>query len=284
MDAGTVLSLHRITQLPLDLSDPVYRQYPLLKLGVGDSVTHYAQQLVPLAAQLIAATPELKDWVLTSPPYHVIPSAADLLCWQVCELLKNTLPEPFTVSVIDIRETRRDSQSQDRASIKKNYDYSKLSWEDRKKSRERTSQYIIPEPKFRDRPAIFVNDINVTGAQQRVMESYFERVGAARVDWLYAIDVEASIGKSEPQLENAINYSSHASLEEFERILTSENIQYTSKCIWRLFGYGLEEMERLFRSLDGSRKAEILDLVVREGRFNSAYFQEKVELLRDSCS
>lgn len=281
---GTALSLHRITQLPLDFSNPIYSQYPLMKLGVYESVLYYAKQLVPLAKQLMAANPEYEDWVLTSPPYFVISSGANRLCWRVEKLLKNTLPESFSVSAIDTRQKKRDWASQDHESLKKGHDYSKLTWEDRKKARAIESNFIIPDDSFRDRPVIFVNDINVTGAQRGIMEDYFQRMGAAIVNWLYVIDVDESIGKSEPKLENYINYSTHASLDEFARIIACENIQYTGKCIWRIFGYSLEEMELLVRRLDASRRAKILDMVVKEGRFDSTLFKEKMELLKSSCT
>jgi hypothetical protein len=280
----TVLSLHRITGLPINVSEPFYSDYPSLKLGVDESVLHYAKLFASLVEQLITTTPNYKDWVLTAPAYNVIPAAANLLCWRVYDLLKSQLPTSITLSVINIRETNRFSEPEDPKTLKKSYDYSKLNWQERIKSRERSSHFIIQEPAFRDRVVIFVNDINVTGTQQQFMQHYFEKVQAATVYWLYVIDIENSIGKSEPQLEHSINYSNFASFEEFAHIIAYANIQYTAKCIWRLFAYSVQELEQLFRTLDPDRKLKILELAVEEGRFNTDNFKEKIALLRAYCA
>ena len=46
-------SLYRITQLPLDADAEIFRHYPAFKLGVTDSVRHYAQLLLPLVKEVI---------------------------------------------------------------------------------------------------------------------------------------------------------------------------------------------------------------------------------------
>lgn len=278
---STVSSLHRITELPIDLKNPFYTYYPSLKLGVDESVVHYGKLLAPMAKQLILANLDYTDWVLTAPAYNALPAAANLLCWCVYDLLKNQLPSSITLSVLDIRESDRFLEPE---SQKKVDDYSKLSQKERIKSRERSNQFIIPQPAFRDRAVIFVNDINVTGTQQHFMEHYFERVQAAIVQWLYVIDVEKSIGEAEPQLEYSINYAKIASFEEFTQIIAHANIKYTAKCIWRLFAYSVQELDQLFRTLDSSRSSRILELTLQEGRFKGDSFKEKMDLLRAYCT
>ena len=273
----TVSSLHRITKLPIDLNNPFYTHYPSLKLGVDESVVHYGKLLAPVAKQLILANLDYTDWVLTAPAYNALPAAANLLCWCVYDLLKDQLPPSITLSVLDIHESNRFLEPE---SQKKADDYSKLSQEERIKSRERSNQFIIPEPAFCDRAVIFVNDINVTGTQQKFMQRYFESVQAAIVQWLYVIDVEKSIGESEPQLEYSINYSKIASFEEFAQIIAHANIQYTAKCVWRLLAYSVPELDQLFRTLDDNRKSRILQLALEEGLSKKEIFQKKIALLK----
>ena len=54
-------------------------------------------------------------------------------------------------------------------------DYSKMDWQERRESRVYWNSLTIEDPAFAGRPVIFLNDINVTGAQQEGMRRYFEK-------------------------------------------------------------------------------------------------------------
>jgi hypothetical protein len=281
-------ALHTIRRLPVDLSEPIYAHYSLFKMGVHRSVLHYAEMLAPLVADVITANGAGTDWVLTSPTHHAIPCAANLLCWCIADVLKQGVlkgrwPGTIVPLLVDIRHEHGIAASQDSYDAAKYRDYSQLSWSDRVKSLRYSNHLIIKDAKFAGRAVVFINDINVTGAQQHDMELYFQSVNAATVHWLYIIDVEESLGKSEPQLEYFINNAAALSIDEFGRILADEDIRYTTKCIWRLMAYETHDLERLLRALDADRRSTILRLVVEEGRFDGDCFREKIELLRAGC-
>ena len=114
---------------------------------------------------------------------------------------------------------------------------------------------------------IFVNDINVTGAQQRIMRRYFETVGAAQIHWLYIIDVENPLGREVPQIEYALNNLQYASFDEFANFVATADIDFTSKCIARVLSYDVRELARLLGILSERRRWRILALTLQEGRY-----------------
>src|SRR5437867_423642 len=76
--------LHRISELPFDPQSEIFRHYPGFKLGVVDSVRHYAQLLLPLVRELIANDSEHTGWILTGPAIAAQTlAAANLLCREL---------------------------------------------------------------------------------------------------------------------------------------------------------------------------------------------------------
>jgi hypothetical protein len=275
----TVTALHRLTRLPLDDRAELFARYPSLKLGVRESTVHYAKRLMPLAAALILSDPRPAHWVLTAPPYHAIPAAANLLCLEIFDLLQAGLPTALELSLIEIAERPHGCHG-DQAPA----DYSRLNFRQRSESRQRTASALLDHPALFGRSVIFVNDINVTGAQQRVMRRYFERCGVRAVHWLYIIDVEESLGRRMPQIEYAINSSKLATFEEFVHVLAAEDLIFTSKCIARMFSYDDAQLTELLNALPARRRSMILELAVRDARYRGDHFKNKIDLLSALCS
>ena len=100
----TVSSLYRLTRWPVDDRADILASYPALKLGERESTVHYARRLAPVATALIAAHPHATDWTLTAPPYHAIPAAANFLCREIFDLLKDSFGSPLKLSLLDIEE------------------------------------------------------------------------------------------------------------------------------------------------------------------------------------
>jgi hypothetical protein len=275
----TVTSLYRLTQFPVDFHEDIFTFYPALKLGFRESTTYYARRLMPLAEALIASNPHHADWVLTAPPYHAIPAAANLLCMELFDLLQARLPATTKTSFVKISETTELFEG-DKAPD----DYSRLSWPERSEARERSVTSLLHREDLSLRAVIFVNDINVTGAQQRIMQRYFEEAGVAMIHWLYIIDVEESLGKQMPRIEYEINNSRFASFEEFANAIATHNVNFTSKCMARIFAYDIVDLERLLDMLPLQRRAMILQLALKEGRYGGEYFKKKIDLLTAFCS
>ena len=97
--------------------------------------------------------------------------------------------------------------------------------------------------------------------------------------WLYLIDADRRIGKDSPQLEHAINKSGISTFEAFSEVVCETNIHYTSKCIWCLLAYDVEQLKGLFARLPSERSEVILDLVNAEALGEIKAFRKTVALL-----
>ena len=258
-------SLYCIDELPFDPKSEIFRQYPAFKLGVTESIRHYSHLLLPV----LKATLETDSgWVMTSPALaSQTPAAANLLCWELFDLYKRE-GNSKELSVID---SQYDNEAT--ASI----DYAKLDVADRVTARERLSSRLIRNTGFEGRPVVFINDICVTGTQQRALQQYFDSVGATRVRWLYLIVVDPEIGKAQPELEWQINF---APFEDLLRLVSREEIQFTGKCVLKLLQLSIEEFDQVLRALNRERRSQLLELAVRNGFENMENFQEHVKHLR----
>jgi hypothetical protein len=280
MSDSETVSLHRITELPFDPGAEIFRQYPGFKLGVTDSVRHYAQLMLPLVKSLIASDSEHTGWILTAPAITAqTPAAANLLCWELFDLYtrERDMPASHELSLIDIQHDHNSMASIDWKDPGKSQDYAKLDFADRVTERERSSRRLVHNPEFHGRPILFVNDMCVTGAQQQSMQSYFESAGTACVRWLYVIVVDPEIGRTNPTIEWQINF---VPFEELLRMVTREQIQFTGKCVQRLMSLSVAELDQIMRSLDRERRSRLLELAVRNGFESLSGFEEQMELIK----
>jgi phosphoribosyl transferase-like protein len=273
------LSLHHVSQLPLDANKEIFRQYPAFKLGVSDSVSYYAQLLLPLVKKLISDSESI-DWIMTAPAITAqTPAAANLLCWELFDLYvrQPNTPTSSRLSLIDIKHDSESRTSMDWKDPAKSQDYAKLEFTDRLTEHERLTRRLIRNSDFQGRSILFVNDICVTGAQQRAMQQYFEHAAAACVRWLYVITVDQEIGRSNPEIEWQINF---APFEDLLRMVSREEIQFTGKCVQRLLHLNIAELAQVLRALNEKRRKQLLELVMLNGFQNQDCFQEQVELVR----
>jgi hypothetical protein len=277
------LALHRVTALPLDLADPFYRPYTLLKLGAKESVDFYAARMADLVERWLATQPPA-EWVLTAPAYHAIPAAANLLCEAVQALLVARAMPGHAFSMVEMQHARVDAHVLGARELKRWEDYSRLGFEERIASRARSDSLVADDPAFAGRAVLFVNDINVTGAQRRGMARYFERIGAARIVWISVIDVDEDIGRREPQLEFALNTSLRLSVDELAAVLADRGLRFTSKGMGRLFAMAPAELARLLARIGAERRATVLRLAIAEGRFDGPDCAERMALLREACA
>ncbi|MGH9928431.1 MAG: phosphoribosyltransferase family protein [Pyrinomonadaceae bacterium] len=264
-------SLHRISQLPFDADAEIFRRYSSFKLGVTDSVQHYAGLLLPLVKRLIASDSEHTGWILTAPAIAAqTPAAANLLCRELFDsyMRERDIHNSKDLSLV---ESRYDNEST--ASI----DYANLDFPDRLRVRERLSRRLVRNTDFHGRPILFINDICVTGAQQQAMQQYFERDQATCVRWLYLIVVDPEIGRTSPKIEWQIN---SVPFEDLLRMMSREQIQFTGKCVLRLMSLSIAELDQILRTLDGERRTRLLELAMLNGFQNLDGFQEQIELVR----
>jgi len=270
-------SLYRISELPLDAEAEIFRHYPAFKLGVTESVRHYARLMFPLVKEIIASDSKHTDWILTAPAMTAhTPAAANLLCWELFDLCASK-----ELSLCEIKHDSESNTSIDWKDPNKSLDYARLEFADRLTEHERLGQRLIHNSDFHGRPILFVNDVCVTGAQQRAMQQYFEHAEAACVRWLYVIVVDPEIGRTKPEIEWQINF---APFEDLLRMVSREEIQFTGKCVQRLMHLSIAELDQVLRALSEERRTRLLELAVLNGFQILNGFHEQMELLRSYVS
>ncbi|HMG74022.1 MAG TPA: phosphoribosyltransferase family protein [Pyrinomonadaceae bacterium] len=279
MNGTDITCVHRINVTPIDPSDAIFAEYSAFKLGVTRSVRHFAELLLPLVQGLIASDAEHTDWVLTAPAIAAqTPAAANLLCWELFRLCQRERDlRARKLTLIDIQHDSESTASVDWKDPTKSQDYAKLDYADRVTEREKFSQWLARNAEFHGRPVLFVNDICVTGAQQHTMQQYFERAEAACVRWLYVIAVDQEVGRSNPEIEWQINF---VLFEDLLRMVSREEIQFTSKCVQRLMNLSMAELDQVLRALNAERRKRLLELAVLNGFQNLGGFQDQMKLVR----
>lgn len=276
-----VSALHIVNELPLDPDFPLFQHYPTMKLGVRESVREYGRLLLPLAREAVARRPESADWVITAPPFFAVPAGANLVAGEICRQLTAALPSHVSLRATDLRLTvpTGDALKNVRAD-----DYSSKGVEARIEERRRLFDDRTPafDPAvFRGRAVLFVNDINVTGTQQSFMQQAFEAAGPSSVDWLYIIQVDPRIGRSNPELEHTLNHFHLETFEAFAEVVARADIDFTSRCVRRLLAYPAARLEPLFRALNDTRRRRLYDLATEERVYTRAEDVATLALLRE---
>jgi PRTase ComF-like len=279
-NSGITCSLHQITGYPLDLNLEIYQGYPFYKLGVSASVQYYAERLAPLVSKIMTNNQNYTDWVITSPRFHQLPAAANLLCWAVYEKLKRQNDSSRNISLINFQKAGYMLQT---AGDFSNYnDYSKYSWEKRLKVKSK-HDFIINEEDFSNRGIVFINDINVTGASQEYIRQVFEKVYPDTINWLYIINCDELTGRKEPQLESELNNFKIKTVYDFGAILARDELRYSAKCISKIFTYSTEDLEKLMDMLNSSQKSKIWDAILIDDLYHGDFFKEKMAMLMKIC-
>jgi hypothetical protein len=284
--ADRLVALHAITSVPLDPRFPLFQHYPAMKLGVRESVRFYADLLAPLAEAIMTSQRETTEWVVTGPPLYVVPSGANLLAWEVHRLLGERIPSHVSLRAVDLHYTRPNLRSAPDGLH--GQDYSSSGIDGRIRNRQilhEGSTAPQPDPAdFRDRAVLFINDINVTGTQQRFARQTLETVHPASIDWLYVIQIDPALGRSNPEVEYSLNHLKLETFEDFAEIVTRGDIDYTSRCVTRFFSYSEGQWELLIGSLDRTRRERLYELVTREGAYGGKENEDRLALLRESLT
>lgn len=288
MPLDQVIALKSINHLPVDLNQSLLVHYPAMKLGMSADVAFYADKLAAIAKALIKDQPENTAWVITAPFYHVIPSAANLISWQVFKLLKQALGSSYLLFIVNLRVPKKSILINDAQAFKTYYDYCNKSIAERIKLRAQLHQNLDDilnhKANFYGRGVIVINDIKVTGTQQKFMQKSFYQVHPACLHWLYIIEVDENIGIVDPQIEHRINHSKLQSLDEFSKLMGADAIVYTARCILKLFSYDLDKFQFLVQKLSLDKRIHILKLALEEGGFEGEFFTHKMALLTTLCA
>jgi hypothetical protein len=280
-------SLCTIKSFPFDLKQSFFSHYPTMKQGLDESVRFYAEKLTSKAVGILNCLPNCKDWVLTAPPYDTLPAAANLLAWQVQDELQKRCTD-HTLQTVNIRLNKKLLQINSQDEFERFQDYSKAGVEDRIRVRAKLQELVEDignhKNSLKGRNIIFINDINVSGTQQKFMNRYLKKAEPASIYYLYIIDVDADIGRKHPELEYELNWSGVKTLNEFSRLLNAVEVSYTSRCVERLFSYKLSEFQYLVKKLSSNRRDYILSIAKKEGHYKGINYNANVTFLENYCT
>jgi PRTase ComF-like len=259
-------------------AESILFHYPTAKLGLRSSIRFCAEQLADAARDVLASSESSASWVVASPPRFVLPGAANLMARELTTMLGTgcdlapELAELWLASDVGNSETAPTTRL-----------YSQAGFETRVQERSQLHQRLKPlmPEQFRGRSVLFVNDINVTGAQQHFMRQAMQGVDVARIHWLYLVTVPPELGRARPQIEYELNYSRHASFDAFAELVRHADLEFTARCIHRLFDHEESELRVFLDSLPGERRQHLIGLASQEARCQGrpAEYWEKLQRL-----
>lgn len=277
-----LLSLHTIASYPPDLANPVFERYSAMKYGERRAVRHYARRLAPMAAALIREAPR-REWILTSPPVRDLPSGANLVCEALHAELRRAMPE-IGIALETLRLVDDVGAYQSNEDFEAYGDYAKLDLETRRASQIGSDDEVAFErARFAGREVIFVNDINVTGAQMQRIRALIEVARPAEIHWLLIANTLVDVGRRFPQLESDINHSRLSRREEVISLLRGAELRHTGKLVARVLSFGTVGLARIFQSLDTATRRALRRAIEADALYASDFFREKVAMAERAC-
>jgi PRTase ComF-like len=275
--ASATWCLREINALPLPLDLDLFCNYPGMKLGQLHQVEFFSQKLFGLASELLKS--DAQDWVITAPAFYHLPSAANLLARRVHALLQQ---QGYAIPLLEPRFTQEQIAFTDQNDFNISTNYAQGNLQQRIAERQRLhekQQFNIIEQQFAQRRVLIINDIYVTGTQQRFMQQSLSQWGAISCDWLYIFKLASTLAEQHPETEFQINNSQFADLDSYVRILADPHIAHTRICITRLFKLKPDDFRYVLAALDQAARQRLYQNVQQESCFNIALFNDQMRLL-----
>jgi hypothetical protein len=269
--------LKEINTLPVPLELDLFRNYPGMKLGQLHQVEFFSQKLFGLASELLK--PGAQDWVITAPAFYHLPSGANLLARRVHALLQQ---QGYAIPLLEPRLTQEQIAFADQNDFNISTNYAKGDVQQRIAERQRIwekQQFNIIQRQFAQRRVLIINDIYVTGTQQRFMQQTLSQWGATSCDWLYIFKLSSPLAEQHPETEFQINSSQFADLDSYAGILADPHIAHTRICITRLFKLCPDDFRYVLAALDQAARQRLYQNVQQESCFNIALFNDQMRLL-----
>jgi hypothetical protein len=260
-----------------------------MKMGDKQAIDFYSLKLVAQIKATITNTPHCRQWVITAPPMLHIPSAANLIAQKTYHYLHSDILYKSRVSLVELKFQQSDMIAYTKPSQLPFVQYCASSTKQRIAQRKRTLErehvddIIRQAEQFADRGVIVVNDIKVTGTQQKFMQSSFEQTQFMQLHWLYIFEVDTPLGQSTPQIEQQINFSTLKSLDEFSELVCFAQIDFTAKCLVRLFALNDSQFTAILKVMSDQRVHQLLLITLAEGLEYIAYFASKIVILKQLC-
>lgn len=213
---------------------------------------------VRLVDQLLLVD-ELKDdtWFVTGPPVRSLPSAANLIAVQVVHHLRRH--DRSNLSLKNLRKlpdldrfphghfANLDAAARSSVLTRSSTD----SW--------------VRDHSFAGRSVVVVDDVRVTGANERALRPFLASLGAERVLWAYLLDLrvdpESAPSVEEPRL-NSLFLDEN---ENVAQVLSQHDIQPTTRLVWGLFAMSTDDFAVVSDAISPALAFKVVSILLREG-------------------
>ncbi len=271
------IALMAIEEWPQDLESSLFHTYPAMKLGHIPSANAYGDQLAVVAARICreATTPV----VVTTPPVYRLPAGANLLARAV---YRRMVGQGFDVTLFEPLNTRHATGFSNGGHQRLDKDYCKTGLEERVAARARQHRALDTtgmQEIYEGRTLIIVNDIHVSGTQQRFMYQTCCAFRAHTCHWLYVFKVSPVLGRNHPGLESDITHSRLQDPETFTGLLADPEMDHTLRCLERLLHAPEDTFRAITANLSVPLRRHLHALARLEGCFDSALFENKMTML-----
>jgi hypothetical protein len=220
-----------------------FEHYSAFKHGGHNAAQRYASALAGLVISTMAER-AADPIVLTSPPFAAIPSASHYLAERLAAELQISNSSGSPPAYIPTRKRA--------AGLR--HDYSRLAPEDRAASQDDQASLLIdPPPGLRHHHIAVVNDLRVTGHQERVLSDYLIRTASpTRITWFYLGEVSTQLAHTSPDIENRLNLAMLTTADTYVSFLCESSWSPTARGVRRL----LELPDPLIRQVLSSMAAD----------------------------
>jgi FMN phosphatase YigB (HAD superfamily) len=210
-----------------------------------------------------------KKIVISSAPYKYIPVAATALQKEVIKNLNILLSKENKGSLEDLKVFRGHSY---------NMDYGSLTKEGRDKALSSDS-FHIDSDFIKDKALILVDDVRITGAHERRMESLLKRVGyQGEVLYLYFAEYK---GDSNASIENDLNFASlDGGLNTLKSIIDNENFIFNTRATKYILSYNFEDFKSFIISMSPDFIEELYSCAVGNEYLEIPEFKENLTYLK----
>lgn len=236
----------------------VLTDYGRFKHGGEQAIDAYAAALAEHIASGPADGPLLADApaTVTSPPFAAIPSASHYLAEALCGLLVRGGRWRHH-AFVPLRKRATGEVT----------DYARLDRSARERSQERLASLVTGLPDGFDRPhVIVVNDVRVTGQQERLLERYLRsHTGATTLSWIYLAELSEELAAADPATEHRLNTIGTATDEELIAFLAAGAWRPTARLVRRMLTTDPRVMREGLGHLAHDRVREVARLAEAEG-------------------
>lgn len=212
-------------------TEPILHHYGSLKIGESSAVQSYGRLLGQRVARHLGNSgPTDQPCLLAAPPVHVVPSAASLLTSFIHrELLRAD-------SRVHLLSIRRRPLGMSIAGAH----YSVRSEFERERYLDDAYEALSTGQDLHGARILVINDVRVTGAQERRLAQFFRTEGVAEVHWLYILTLKLP---RNPDVEAYLNTCGLASDDDLARQISRTDTTLTTRGLWHLMSLGPEAFE-----------------------------------------